>query len=137
MIEALMGGAILAAALSLSLALLANARAEATLSAKHSIAVSLARAKLDELVSSLPIAVADQAAVVAVGADFPGMHWRWTTTASSVGASAAAGFTNNTVARQIEVGVEFPCVRGSREDQRAGAPNDGRGEIVMVRLWMR
>lgn len=136
LLEAGIGGAILAVSLSFAVSQLAAARAEVTFAAKHALAVSLARAKLDEAVSSLPAGIADQASFVPVGVGFPGLRWRWTTTDSAVGTNAAAGFQSTGVAKEVTVVVDFICARNSREDLAAAPAGDGRGEVTVVRLWL-
>ena len=96
----------------------------------------LAQARAEEIVSHLPTATADQTTLVAVGPGFTSFRWAWSTTTSTVGAQAPAGFTFADAAREVRVRVEIACAERSIDDRNAGSANDGRGEVAITRLWV-
>lgn len=131
-LEAMVGGALLGAAMAITLAMLLDGRTAMSFAANRASAAALGRAKADELASSSTCV--GSSALVNVGADYPGFQWSWS-------AANAASMTASTPALSTEllcdatVTLEYPAKKGSAEDRTDGAPTNGRARLVMRRMW--
>lgn len=137
LMELMLASAIISVALLVAMDHIGSARKAVTYASHRQTAISLARAKCDELISSLPTATTDQAALGAVGASYPGFKWAWTTTTPTLSSTPAISFAT----REVTCTVQFPTEYRSIEDQNVSAgltgltAGDARGETQIKQLW--
>jgi hypothetical protein len=149
LMEMMLAGAIMAVGLIAAMSHIAAARTSISLSSKRQTAMSLARAKCDEVIAALPTATTNQATLVAVPGTYPGMKWMWSTTtlSSATAGSIAASSTPPITAagREVTCTVRFPTEKKSIEDMQdcstcaasgdLSPDDDGYGETVVKQLW--
>ena len=140
LMELMLASAIISVALLVAMDHIGSARKAVTYSSHRQTAISLAKAKCDEIMSSLPSVTADQATLVAAGASFPGFKWAWVTTTPTLASDPQITATP----REVTCTVQFPTEYRSIEDQNVAsgvgldptlAKGDARGETQIKQLW--
>jgi hypothetical protein len=132
--EMMVAGGIIAVTLSVSVAFVAEGRRRVSTAADRQMGMSLARGQCDTIAAALPTATADQA-MTAVGGNFHGFRWSWTTTNVSAGIGAASSPAILVSAQEIVCTVEYPAANGSVDDRATTGGVDGRGSVVVRKLW--
>ena len=128
LIEALVAGAVISLTLLSALTFVAQARVEAKGAGNRAQAIQLARGQAELMASALPTNALSQGSLPVVG--MPGFDMEFTTATTSL----AGVPTLDT--RDLTVIVEYPCAKGSREDNEAQPANDGRATVTVHRTWV-
>ncbi len=137
LIEALFGGAILAAVLASTFAVLTEQRADTTYATRKAQAMTLCHAKLEELGSVegiTPITQAPIAVDATPGACqpvppattcFPGMSWEWTITDQTAAYATRSPFGLDANIFEIIVTVHYPTRQGLKAITMTGLKGQG------------
>jgi type II secretory pathway pseudopilin PulG len=117
LIEAAVGGALLSVVLASTLSLLADARVQGSYAARRTMAIRLARTKMDEFVGAPDLAAVTPATqtITAVDAiDYPGIKWEWAITDStSTYAALSPQGLGATQVFDLTVKVTYPTSTGT------------------------
>lgn len=134
LIESAIAGALLLAAASVAIALVAQSRARITEGANRAAAAALLRSKTDEIASQTTCPASSSLANV--GADFPGFQWSWTAaSAAAMGNSSPLLTSTDAPLCEVAVVVEYPVPIGSVEDPTDGTANNGRARLQLAKMW--
>lgn len=110
LLEAMIGGAVLAVVLAIALTFVASARETTSLAAKRQIAAGLARAKLDELMSSATLSATTQPFTAVDPVKFPGVLRGFTVTNVTAALNSASPSGVDGTVFEIIVEVQHPRV---------------------------
>jgi hypothetical protein len=134
LMEMMLAGAIMAVGLIAAMDHIIAARVSVSMSSKRQTAMSLARAKCDAIVASLPTATADQTTLISIGTSYPGMKWSWSTVDPTNNAMSTPAIT--ATSKEVTCTVEFPTEKKSIEDMAGSAStSDGYGQTTIKQLW--
>ena len=132
MLDVVIASVLVGSGFAIGIEQIASARTDVSLAARRGTATGLARAKLDRILTHMPVELPDQADFTRAGLEAnPSMQWRWTVADNT----ADLWSTPRPRARLVTVVVSYAAPRGDVEDQRDGKV-DGRGEVSMARQWV-
>lgn len=133
LMEMLLASAVVAVSLLVAVDHIASARVVVTHASHRQVAVTLARAKCEEIMSALPTTTAD-GALQSVGSSYPALKWSWSSVVQTMQSGADAGI-GQTSGYLVTCNVQFPTERGSLEDRAFTPATDERGQVTVQQLW--
>jgi hypothetical protein len=131
--EAVVAGAVLASAIAIAFALIAQGRADVTYTAKRAIAAQLGRQKTDEVASGITCTSVPSGGPVSAGAQFPAFTLTWTSADITGVATSNPPVPAGKLCR-VTVTVDYPTATNGPDDNADGTV-DGKGHVTFTRMW--